>query len=135
MYYSICYLSKAKESLTEDELNDLFSYTAQYNNECDITGILLHSIGRFFQVLEGKEEDLLALYSKIKKDNRHEELFELFSGRTAHPLFVRYNSKFNVVKSTQDLNRIKEYLDANKSHPRSERMQRILEPFLLMGME
>lgn len=135
MYYSICYLSKAADHLSDEDINDLFSYSAVENNRCEVTGILLHSIGRFFQVLEGSEEHLKGLYKKIQKDPRHDEIFELFNGRTAHPLFVKYNSKFNVIKSTDDLNKIEEFLAANKSHPRSERMQRVLAPFLMMGMD
>ena len=134
MYYSICYLSKASEDLSKKELNDLFTFTANSNNDCEVTGILLHSIGRFFQVMEGNEQYLKKLFKKIQNDTRHSEIFELFNGRTAHPLFLKYSSKFNVVKSDDDLNNIEDYLTENKLHPTSDKIQRILQPFLLIGM-
>ncbi|KQC33021.1 MULTISPECIES: BLUF domain-containing protein [Nonlabens] len=135
MYYSICYLSKSSEDLTKDDIKNLFAYSAEQNNECNVSGILLHAIGRFFQVIEGNERYLKDLYLKIKKDHRHSEIIELFNGPTAHPIFLRYNSKFNIVKSNDDLSRIDQYINENRLHPSSDTLKRILEPFVLMGME
>ena len=135
MYYSVCYLSVAAENLSEEQIDELFEYTAMRNNECQVSGILLHSIGRFFQVLEGNEDYVKDLFNRIQKDKRHDDILILFEGKTAHPLFLKYNSKFNLLKTTDDLKRIEAYLNANQTHPTTDRVKRILEPFLLMGMD
>jgi hypothetical protein len=131
-YYSICYVSRTNDSLTDDELERLFDYSMQHNNERNISGILLEGSGNFFQVLEGNEEAVTSLYNKIEKDERHGELFEIFNGRCALPIFGTYDSKFNVVKTLADLNAINEFLTLRKSHPVSGKLQRLLKPFLLM---
>ncbi len=132
-FYSICYVSKASSSLTSNDLDDLFNYTAATNTQFNVTGILLHSEGNFFQVLEGNHKHLTVLFDRIKADQRHNTIFEVFKGATDFPIFNHYDSKFNVVKTPEDLEQINVFLRTNNSHPVSDRMQRLLRPFLLMG--
>ena len=133
LIYTICYVSKSNNSLEDNAIEQIFEKSMDYNSRCNISGILLHSFGNFFQVLEGNEEVLLELYEKIKKDERHGEIFEVYHGRTAHPIFYKYKSKFNVVKTAEDLKAIDAYLDLNDSHQVSDKLKRLLKPFLMMS--
>ncbi|BAO54104.1 BLUF domain-containing protein [Nonlabens marinus] len=130
--YTICYVSKSDTSLDETSIEKIFEKSWKYNNSCDISGVLLYSFGNFFQVLEGNEESLLELYEKIKNDERHDEIFEVYHGTTAHPIFLKYKSKFNVLKTLEDLKAIYSYLEMNKSHLGSDKLKRLLQPFLMM---
>lgn len=56
--YTICYVSKASENTTNDDIKDIFKVTEKANNATGISGILLHSFDNFFQVLEGEKEFL-----------------------------------------------------------------------------
>ena len=46
----------------------------------DITGVLLYSDQQFVQYLEGDHKDILALYDKIKEDDRHRNAVMISSG-------------------------------------------------------
>jgi hypothetical protein len=131
-YYTICYVSKANPTLTDEEIKLLFSHWASQNNSSEITGILLHSLGNFFQVLEGDEKQLCKLFEKIKKDHRHSDVFTVFNRTTTHPTFLNYDSSFNVVTSKDDLQRIKKYLDENRFHSTNDKLSRLLAPFLFL---
>ena len=50
------------------------------NQELDITGLLLHREGSFFQVLEGEEDAVRQVFDKIQRDPRHERIKVLFEG-------------------------------------------------------
>ncbi len=101
------------------------------NNDLQITGILLHSMGNFFQVLEGEEESLKVLFKKIENDARHSEIFTIYNRTTTHPAFLNYDSKFNVLKSKKDLELIKRYLDNNLNYSTNDKLSRLLNPFLI----
>ena len=55
-YYSICYVSNVANGLSQQEVDAVLNLTEQKNNQENVTGILLHNLGHFFQVLEGEEE-------------------------------------------------------------------------------
>jgi hypothetical protein len=130
-YYTVCYVSKAAPELTKADLTQLFEYSTNSNIKSGVTGILLHSLGNFFQVLEGREEYIMNLYDKIKIDKRHTDIFTVFNKKTINPTFLKYDSKFNVVKSKEDLQFIKNYLDDNSSYSTNEKLSRLLMPFLM----
>jgi hypothetical protein len=124
-------VSKANPSLSDEDLAQLFSLCSKNNNELQITGILLHSMGNFFQVLEGEEKSLKALFEKIKNDARHTDVFMIYYRSTTHPAFLNYDSKFNVLKSRNDLQRIKYYLDNNLNYSTNDKLSRLINPFLM----
>ncbi|MGB5981811.1 MAG: BLUF domain-containing protein [Nonlabens sp.] len=130
--HTICYISNSKENLSEDEMEDLFKTSSIKNNESQITGILLHEMGRFFQVLEGEEKLVNDLFYKIRKDSRHGNIYVVYDQKSHFPVFKGYNSKFNVVKSYDDLNRIKTYLEKSASNSTRDKIARLLTPFLML---
>ena len=130
--YTICYLSYSNENLNDDDISNLFASSSKKNEVNGITGILLHEMGKFFQVLEGEEVEVNRLYDIIKKDKRHRDLYLIFNRTTSFPVFKDYNSKFNIVKSYEDLSTIKAYLDRNSHDSTRDKLSRLLTPFLLM---
>jgi hypothetical protein len=131
--YTICYVSKASTTLTNSQIEDLFEYTAAWNNKHGVSGILLHSIGNFFQVLEGTEKVLLSLFTRIKEDSRHGELYEIFNKRTSHPVFENYKSTFDIVKTNGDLKMLITYLNQDNSNSTNLKLKRLLKPFDILG--
>lgn len=132
--YTICYTSVAN-NVTESDIEDIFSKTHEHNNKCEIHGVLLYSkeTNRFFQVLEGEKKEVIELYEeKIAKDSRHKEVIEVFHRPTSKPIFFKYSSKFNIVKTSDDLHEIKKYMEEHKySKANSEKILRLLEPFFI----
>ena len=131
--YTICYVSKAAPELQEQDIEELFNYTSQANNKNGVSGILLHSLGNFFQVLEGNEKHLLQLFEKIKEDPRHAEMYEVYNKRTHHPVFDNYKSTFDIVKNSDDLKTLIAYLNADKSNSTNHKLKRLLKPFDMLG--
>jgi len=131
--YTICYISKAAPELKEQDIEELFSYTSKANNKNGVSGILLHSLDNFFQVLEGNEKHLLQLFERIKVDPRHGEMYEVYNKRTTHPVFENYRSTFDIVKNSEDLKTLIAYLNVDKSNSTNNKLKRLLQPFDMLG--
>lgn len=130
-FHTICYVSTSNPSLTKEEIQSLFKQVDEYNHTLGFTGFLTYSFGRFFQVLEGDPKDVLTLYEDhIKKDLRHSEIFEVFNHSVPQQVFLKYNSKFKVVTKIEELQHIETYLSANRSDDNSDKISRLLKPFL-----
>lgn len=71
--------------MTDQDLEDILQTSKRYNDEHQITGMLLYlegyfltmKEGRFMQVLEGSEEEVNLLFDEIKKDPRHQSIIVL----------------------------------------------------------
>jgi hypothetical protein len=131
--YTICYVSKTAPELKEQDIEELFNYTSKANNKNGVSGILLHSLGNFFQVLEGDEKHLLPLFEKIKEDPRHAEMYEVYNKRTTQPVFDNYKSTFDIVKNSDDLKTLITYLNLDKSNSTNHKLKRLLKPFDMLG--
>jgi len=120
--YSICYISKANSNLTIEEISEL-------NN---VSGILLHSLGNFFQVLEGEEKHIENLYENhILKDSRHSNVFEIYRRNISSPIFSTYLSHFQAITTSEQLKKIHNYLESNRRIPTSDKLSRLLKPFII----
>ena len=73
----LIYVSSATQELGEDELLALLESARVRNTERNVTGMLLYSGGNFFQVLEGLEADVMAVYTAIERDPRHHDIIEI----------------------------------------------------------
>ena len=71
MLKQLIYRSKATANFSEDDLLKITSDSLPFNQENNITGILLFDGDYFFQVLEGKSEVVQSLFEHIKEDSRH----------------------------------------------------------------
>ncbi len=71
MFYYLVYVSSATVPFSTQDLADLLVVSRNNNSKLDITGILLYKEGNFLQLLEGDENEVKKLYSKIELDVRH----------------------------------------------------------------
>lgn len=72
--FNLVYKSKASPIFGRAHIQDMLEKAREYNKKNDITGCLLFYKGEFLQYLEGKESNVLDLFEKIKKDERHIEI-------------------------------------------------------------
>lgn len=128
--YTICYISKSKDSLSEKDIKEILEHALVENNRCEVSGVLLHSLGSFFQVLEGNKEHVQALYKNILDDDRHYDIFEVYNKSSAKPVFMEYESNFHLVTSNETLDQIRKYLNEHKTSSTSEKLTRLLKPFI-----
>ncbi len=71
------YVSRFTRPMTYQAIDNLVSTSSKHNKENGITGVLLTSGGIFFQIIEGPEENIDALLSKITADRRHTDVILL----------------------------------------------------------
>lgn len=106
MSHVICYLSTVNSNTSMLEMIDLFEFIEWRNYELGLTGILVHSGGNFFQILEGEKKVVKSLFAKISKDKRHYNIVKIIDSEGYSPLFEEYSFEFLVVNN----NRKKQFL-------------------------
>ena len=89
MVYQLAYASVATRPLDRDALVALLRQSRASNVARRVTGMLLCSDGRFFQLLEGSREDVSDLYARIAEDARHHDVTVLAE---RHRLLRRFPS-------------------------------------------
>lgn len=67
----LIYSSDAVAGIKAPDLKRILEKARVNNAKLSITGMLLHTAGSFFQVLEGEESALLELFAVISSDPRH----------------------------------------------------------------
>ncbi len=77
--FNLLFSSNSFRTLSHDDLFLLLSQSRKNNQKLNVTGILLYSCRRFVQLLEGEEQVVQELYSKIKTDIRHKDIQLEFS--------------------------------------------------------
>ena len=68
------YASAASREFETAELAELLEAARENNAKLGLTGMLLYAEGSFFQVLEGQPDVVEALYAKIERDRRHDQV-------------------------------------------------------------
>lgn len=104
-YTVLVYASAEKTAMTPDKLKEIVKVSRQRNTAVDITGILLYSKGSFLQVLEGKEHRINALYKKILRDPRHENIVKITTFESNAKIFSDWSMGYAEV-SEDELNSI-----------------------------
>jgi hypothetical protein len=74
---SLVYTSASTHLMTEAELDALLMKSRERNSQLGLTGMLLYYDGAFIQVLEGPEENVRMLYTRIGQDPRHHRVIRL----------------------------------------------------------
>jgi hypothetical protein len=67
----LAYASAAVAPFDDDSLEALLQVARNRNSARHISGLLLYHQGAFFQILEGGETEVEALFEQIEKDPRH----------------------------------------------------------------
>ena len=74
MLKSLIYISSSVSVMNKTELSNILNVSRKNNDPLDITGILVYYDGTFVQVLEGKQEAVDLIFSKILFDDRHKNV-------------------------------------------------------------
>ncbi|RPD94646.1 diguanylate phosphodiesterase [Candidatus Pantoea deserta] len=77
MLTTIIYRSHLSDDVPVKTLDNLATDANKINETFDVTGILLFDGTHFFQLLEGSDEAVRAIYERICADKRHHNLVEL----------------------------------------------------------
>ena len=74
MLVRLMYVSRASDSVNQNELVAILKKSKANNVGIGVTGVLCFSAGIFLQVLEGGRSAVSALYNKIATDPRHHDV-------------------------------------------------------------
>lgn len=91
MLYNIVYASSARFLYSEEILQEILSASHFHNTKLGITGMLLYVEGNIMQVLEGEKDKVEALYQKIQRDTRHNNVFILTQGYIEQRSFGKWS--------------------------------------------
>lgn len=115
IYYTI-YTSKPVGELTPEILQAITDVSAKNNPALKVTGMLLGIETKYFQYLEGPEENVKALYQKIWKDPRHQNVTQWIKGYSNERVFGEWSMGSwlltnQELKSMPSLASLKKFLD------------------------
>lgn len=101
----LIYASVAVQRFDSSQLIELLQQSRIRNAQRGITGMLLHTEGNFFQVLEGPREQVHNLYRKITQDTRHSQMTLIIDEPISKRTFECWSMGF-VELSAKDLQQI-----------------------------
>lgn len=90
----IAYLSKQSHHMTDTELKKMLKEARKNNETKKITGMLVHIDGSFIQFIEGPALLVEDLYTKIKKDPRHNDIMLIAEGNYETRYFTSWSMAF-----------------------------------------
>lgn len=111
MLFHLIYLSKATRLMSEKDLLEILNESRDWNTAHGITGLLLYVEGnflttgkqnlyaspggKFMQVLEGEETEVLRIFESIQTDARHQDILVLMQGVAGSRDFSDWALGFN----------------------------------------
>ncbi|UYZ63641.1 BLUF domain-containing protein [Hymenobacter weizhouensis] len=95
--FQVLYHSRAVGPASIAQLEALLEWSRGFNAEHQITGLLLYSEGRYVQALEGAEVDVRALFGRIQRDTRHEQVVTIYEGPGPQRRFADWRMGFGQV--------------------------------------
>jgi hypothetical protein len=93
------YLSRATNLFRPESIGDLLRKSRENNERLGITGMLVYRHPFFMQVLEGPEDDVVALMARIRTDPRHTEITNVIHTPIARAGFADWSMAYWEAKS------------------------------------
>ena len=78
--FQLTYVSTQTRSMGAADLIGMLNQAQISNDQLGITGLLLHREDSFFQIIEGDQQSVETLFSKIGSDSRHTRVEVMFRG-------------------------------------------------------
>jgi hypothetical protein len=98
---AIAYASEAAVDLSNVQLDRLVEKAAAHNRLAGVTGILLFDGWRFLQYIEGPDDGLSMVYSRIVNSRQHCNVVELARGRVSQRCMPYWSMRWIPVADTQ----------------------------------
>ncbi|WP_421763707.1 BLUF domain-containing protein [Ekhidna sp.] len=91
MIYYIIYTSTPSSPVDLETVNAITKEAIKWNKAHDVTGMLLSLDDKYFQFLEGEEEEVKKLFNMIKKDSRHKDVTLRIQGFSNERVFTEWS--------------------------------------------
>ncbi len=111
----LAYISSTRGLLTADDIAKILVGSRERNHQRGITGMLLYKGGNVLQILEGKPEQVIALFEVIRQDERHSGVIKLYQRNIAERDFPEWTMGFHDLNAdgARNLEGYSEFLDPN----------------------
>lgn len=103
MVHRIIYASKAAPGVTLEDFRVIAMFSAVWNTNHDITGLLMSYNDDIMQVLEGPKDAVQDLYRRIERDPRHENVQLLVDQTAERREFTKWSMGFRTLDSRADM--------------------------------
>lgn len=136
MLTTLIYQSKINKQNSNHDLETLFRKSNEHNLINKITGILLFNGTEFFQIIEGEEEVVDALFTRINNDPCHMGVVELIRDYSAYRRFSDTGMTVFNLQKINTTNLIDEIRHMNKSYNINlpdDRVFRLIKRFIEKG--
>lgn len=97
----LTYTSIATPLLITSDIRRIMEIAKKFNAKNKITGCLLYYKRRFIQILEGEEEIIAKLYSRIKQDKKHFNVNLLYTNEISERIFPQWSMAFKEINNSQ----------------------------------
>ena len=94
MFHILAYFSSSLTFLKPADLDAILKVSERNNANDDITGILMHHNGLFFQILEGEKKLVEDCYNRICLDTRHRAISLLVSEPVKSKDFLGWSMRY-----------------------------------------
>ncbi|KYG63439.1 BLUF domain-containing protein [Bdellovibrio bacteriovorus] len=92
--FQLVYLSQAAEDISYSDIQDILEVSRINNETEEVTGVLIFRDGYFLQLLEGREQDVKKVLSKILMDDRNHSIRVLIETTAVDRLFEKWSMAF-----------------------------------------
>jgi hypothetical protein len=99
---TLVYVSFESQRLSDNDLLELLKKARQFNQQANVTGMLLTRNGNFIQVLEGETVIVEQLFARINQDKRHKNVIVIYKAPIENRNFPSWSMGFSHI-SDQDL--------------------------------
>ena len=104
--HSLVYTSEETWRMSRQDLLLILSQSRKNNEAWGITGLLVYHAGRFLQVLEGSEDNVMDLYKNINDDSRNKNVTTILNDEVSERNFPDWTMAF-VSISEEEKNNIR----------------------------
>lgn len=108
--FLLCYTSLPSPQVAAPEIDAIVASSRRNNAHGGVTGWLAYSANAFAQLIEGPEQNVLALYEKLTRDPRHSNLVLVL---------VDGDRQYRCTTSPMEVVEVKELADVRRLIPRS----------------
>lgn len=146
--FYLVYTSIASKLMSDQELLILLDQSRNNNIVIGLTGMLLYmegkfitkTQGRFIQVLEGEQDQVLNVFKSISKDERNVSVLMLGSGFNSHRNYPTWAMGFRSLdvghyKNVDGFYDLRDWIDAVKSKQDANGIEDFLLSFYLINTE
>tara|TARA_R110000868_G_scaffold32076_1_gene117065 strand:- start:10291 stop:10722 length:432 start_codon:yes stop_codon:yes gene_type:complete len=102
--FELTYRSVASSSISEKDILEILNEAKTFNFQNNITGCLVFYDNHFIQILEGDENIIKQIFSKIVIDSRHSNVQVLSEGIKKERFFPDWNMAYSDMNETLEVN-------------------------------